>query len=55
MHYLDGLGKALEEKGLWALSVVREGSAPEQIFEYAETNEIDVIAMSTHGRSGIGR
>ncbi len=55
MAYLDNLGKAFQEKGLRTLSVVREGSAPEQILEYAETNGIDLIAMSTHGRSGIGR
>jgi len=55
MDYLDSLGKAFQEKGLQALSVVREGSAPEQILEYAEANGIDLIAMSTHGRSGIGR
>ena len=55
MDYLDGLGKASKAKGLRPLSVVREGSAPEQILEYAETNRIDLIAMSTHGRSGIGR
>ncbi len=55
MDYLDGLGKAFKAKGLRPLSVAREGSAPEQILEYAETNRIDLIAMSTHGRSGIGR
>ena len=55
MDYLDSLGKAFQEKGLRTLSVVREGSAPEQILEYAETNGIDLVAMSTHGRSGIGR
>ncbi len=55
MDYLDGLGKSFQEKGLRTLSVVREGSAPEQILEYAEANAIDLIAMSTHGRSGIGR
>jgi nucleotide-binding universal stress UspA family protein len=55
MDYLDSLGKAFQEKGLRTLSVVREGSAPDQILEYAEANGIDLIAMSTHGRSGIGR
>jgi len=35
--------------------VVRLGSAPDQILEYAEANAIDLITMSTHGRSGIGR
>jgi len=35
--------------------VVRSGAAADQILEYAEANGIDLIAMSTHGRSGIGR
>jgi nucleotide-binding universal stress UspA family protein len=55
MTYLDGLVKAFQEKGLSASSIVKSGSAPDQILEYAEANAIDLIAMSTHGRSGIGR
>jgi nucleotide-binding universal stress UspA family protein len=55
MAYLDNLGKAFQEKGLTTSSVVRSGAAADQILEYAEANEINLIAMSTHGRSGIGR
>jgi nucleotide-binding universal stress UspA family protein len=55
MAYLDSLGKAFQEKGLSTSSVVRSGAAADQILEYAEANGIDLIAMSTHGRSGIGR
>ncbi|MDI7260134.1 MAG: universal stress protein [Thermodesulfobacteriota bacterium] len=55
MAYLDSLGKSFQEKGLSTSSVVRLGSAPDQILEYSEANAIDLIAMSTHGRSGIGR
>jgi len=55
MDYLDSLGKAFQEKGLTTSSVVRTGSAADKILEYAEANRIDLIAMSTHGRSGIGR
>jgi len=36
-------------------SELRSGSAAEEIITYAEENNIDLIAMSTHGRSGIGR
>ena len=32
-----------------------EGRAADGILEYAEANRIDLIAMSTHGRSDIGR
>jgi nucleotide-binding universal stress UspA family protein len=55
MDYLDHLGRGFQEKGVRTLNVVREGSAADQILEYAEKNGIDLVAMSTHGRSGIGR
>jgi len=55
MDYLDSLGKAFQEKGLKTLTVLKQGSPADQILEYAEANAIDLIAMSTHGRSGIGR
>ena len=55
MAYLDSLGKRFQEKGLGTSSVVRLGSAADQILEYAEANAVNVIVMSTHGRSGIGR
>lgn len=32
-----------------------EGLPADQIVDYAQANTIDLIAMSTHGRSGIGR
>ncbi len=55
LAYLDGLGKSFQEKGIRVAKVLRFGPAPDQILEYAEENGIDIIAMSTHGRSGIGR
>jgi nucleotide-binding universal stress UspA family protein len=53
--YLDGVVKTFKEKGLDTSSVVLRGSPAEEILEYAGANSIDLIAMSTHGRSGIGR
>lgn len=53
--YLDSVGKVFQEKGLSTSSVVGLASPAEQIIDYAEANAIDLIAMSTHGRSGIGR
>lgn len=35
--------------------VVKKGSATEEILSYAAQNEVDLIAMSTHGRSGLRR
>lgn len=55
MAYLNSVGKELREKGLSTSSVIALGSAANQIIDYAEENAINLIAMSTHGRSGIGR
>lgn len=53
--YLDRVGKKLQEKGLSTSSAINLGPPADQIIDYAETNAVDLIAMSTHGRSGIGR
>lgn len=53
--YLDQMGKKLQEKGLSTSSAINLGPPADQIIDYAETNAVDLIAMSTHGRSGIGR
>ncbi len=36
-------------------SEVQTGSPAERIIDYARENDIDLIALSTHGRLGIGR
>ena len=53
--YLDRVGKKLQEKGLSTSNAIHLGPPADQIVDYAEANAIDLIAMSTHGRSGIGR
>jgi nucleotide-binding universal stress UspA family protein len=34
---------------------VRTGSAPSEIAEFVETNGVDLVALSTHGRTGLER
>lgn len=53
--YLDGVGKLLRNRGLAVTIIIEEGQPAERILDYAKSNAIDLIAMSTHGRSGIGR
>jgi nucleotide-binding universal stress UspA family protein len=53
--YLDDIGKPLKARGLKVSSAVAGGYAAERIINYAESNSIDLIAMSTHGRTGMGR
>ncbi len=54
MKYLDGVAKPLKESGLTTSTVVVFGLPARRIVEYAKANAINLIAMSTHGRSGIG-
>lgn len=53
--YLKRVGKPLRERGTPSLSVVVMGYPPDQIIDYAEANEVDLISMSSHGRTGIRR
>jgi nucleotide-binding universal stress UspA family protein len=43
----------LQAAGYSVQPVVRFGSPGEQIVEYAEHNDVDLVAMTTHGRRGI--
>jgi nucleotide-binding universal stress UspA family protein len=56
--YIDKLGKRLTEQGLHAETVFKEGSHDEvaaEIIKLAEEGDFSMVAMATHGRSGIGR
>jgi nucleotide-binding universal stress UspA family protein len=53
--YLATLEPDLIAHGLTVKSVVRYGHAAEEILDHARAGEVDLIAMSTHGRSGIRR
>jgi len=54
-EYLGGLEKRLKAKGIRVDSHVRYGNDAEEILDHASMKDIDLIAMSTHGRSGVGR
>ncbi len=53
--YLEAAAAKLSQDGTKVTSVMREGPIPEIILAVADEMQIDVIAMSTHGRSGIQR
>lgn len=54
--YLQQLADRLEDEGLYDVAkVVRDGDPASEICDYAEANGIDLLVMSTHGRSGIQR
>ena len=51
--YLDQIVTQLKETELYITSVILEGVPAELIIEYANTYDVDLIALSTHGRSGL--
>ena len=53
--YLAGIEQRLKAKGVVVSSRIETGAAAERIIEVAEQIDVDFIAMSTHGRSGVGR
>jgi nucleotide-binding universal stress UspA family protein len=54
-EYLEGVACKLRDRALTVSTAVTRGQAADEIVEYAESNRIDLVAMATHGRSGIGR
>jgi len=54
-NYLSAVEKRLQQQGVNARFTIRHGEDAEEITDYAEVNDVDLIAMSTHGRSGVGR
>jgi len=53
--YLKGVGEQLKREGLKISIHVRYGHDAGEILDHAKRKEIDLIAMSTHGRTGVGR
>jgi len=53
--YLNTVEERLKSKGFKVDTHVRYGNAAEEILDHAAMNDIDLVAMSTHGRSGVGR
>ena len=53
--YLKTVEERLKAKGLKVDSHVRYGNDAEEILDHVAMKDIDMVAMSTHGRSGVGR
>jgi nucleotide-binding universal stress UspA family protein len=53
--YLIKLSDKLGGEGVNAKVAVAHGKAADEILDYSSENNIDLIIMSTHGRSGIAR
>ena len=53
--YLSTTGECLKSKGVSIKTKVVTGKADEEIVKTADELKVDLIAMSTHGRSGLSR
>ncbi len=53
--YLNKAGEALTSKGINVKTKVTAGKAAEEIVKAADELKVDLVAMSTHGRSGLSR
>lgn len=53
--YVSGLAKRLQEEGVRAEAKVRYGDPVEEILDHVTRDHIDLIAMATHGRTGLKR
>ena len=55
LEYLNATGEVLRSKGATVTAKVAVGDSSDEIVKAAEEIGADLIAMSTHGRSGISR
>jgi nucleotide-binding universal stress UspA family protein len=55
MAYLEEVAEQLRESGLDVACVVLNGIAGDVIVSYAQNEPVDLIALATHGHSGLGR
>jgi nucleotide-binding universal stress UspA family protein len=54
-EYLKKVEEGLKKKGFKVDSHVRYGNDAEEILDHAAQKDIDMVAMTTHGRSGVKR
>ena len=54
-EYMKGVRKELMATGVEAEWDVCQGDVTEEILRYCRQQDCDLIVMSTHGRSGLGR
>ncbi len=54
-RYLSGVARELEGKGIRVRHATRVGPAPAVIQDHVRQRDIGLVAMSTHGRTGLTR
>jgi nucleotide-binding universal stress UspA family protein len=51
--YLDRTSNRLQDSALKVGNVILDGEAPQCIIDFAHATDVDLIALSTHGQSGL--
>jgi len=51
--YLEQIAEELQKSGLKVDQAILEGNPAESVIEFARNNDVDLIALSTHGNSGL--
>ncbi len=54
-HYLSEVAESLKEEGVAAEATIVYGQVAHEILKYVEDNKVDLIILSTHGRSAVTR
>jgi nucleotide-binding universal stress UspA family protein len=54
-HYLSEVAESLKKEGVAAETTIVYGQVAHEILKYVEENKVDLVVMSTHGRSGVAR
>ena len=54
-EYVHNKVAALEKENIKVTGMTKDGPVPETILDVADETHADIIAMSTHGRTGVSR
>jgi len=54
-RYLKGVISRVKQGGIKYKADILVGKIADSLVDYAEANEIDLVLIATHGRSGISR
>ena len=53
--YLSGIAKRFARPGVNVKTAVLVGRPADKLIDYTETNDVELILIATHGRSGVSR
>ena len=54
-EYLEKTKQSIDLGSCHVSTVVKSGQAADEILDYIENNGVDVVVMSSHGRTGVSR